>query len=336
MIGMGFLKQNLRITADDLRNAMLLGPINGYNVMATATNNRIGLIEQLEREITLTMYNAEGITNDDSNNRRRSRNQSRSQQQRVRSRSRSQLRSHLSEQYGVIVIPSDSETETESETESEPVSAGYPRSVRDRLRRTLEPQLRNRIRREMELQSREEIRREIESQLRDEMYREMEPQLRAQIRYELEQQLNVQIRYELEPQLRDEMRREMEPQLSEQIRHEMEAQLREQIRRDVWPIRRNIENEIRAADEHIAWIDFRLHNLDEHEIDITLDAAIAICEICISPCMNRRPITLNCGHIFCGKCVREWCNENRVCPKCRTQILFSRSIFKAYPTLEAI
>lgn len=64
--GMGVLKQNLRITANDLRNALLLRSIDD-------TNNRIGLIEQMELEITSRIYNGEGTSNDENNRQRSSR-----------------------------------------------------------------------------------------------------------------------------------------------------------------------------------------------------------------------------------------------------------------------
>lgn len=121
----------------------------------------------------------------------------------------------------------------------------------------------------------------------------------------LEPKLKNRIRREMEPQLRDRIRRELVPQLTDQIRREMEPRLREQIRRELEPMRENIENEIQEADEHIAWIDFLLYIVKDFEIDATLDIAIAICEICTSACMKRRPITLNCGHIFCGNCLRD-------------------------------
>lgn len=232
------------------------------------------------------------------------------QPHRINFRSYSHLRQQLSGRNPVIVIHSDSETESESETES--ISVGCPRSVRDRLRGKLEPKLRD------------QMRREIEPQLREQIHREMEPQLRNRIRQELE------------PQLREQIRREITQRLALQIHRELEPQLREQIRGEILPTRHTIEDEIREADEQTAWIDFLLHMIDDREVDITLDAAIAICDICISPCMNRRPIALSCGHIFCGKCIQEWAFLNRVCPKCRAEIRFSRSVFKIYPTLEAV
>lgn len=315
LIGMGVLKQKLRITANDLRNAVFLRSIND-------TNRRIGLIERMELEITSRMYNGEGTSNDE-NSRRRSSRLSRDQPQRINSRSRSRLRSQLSERSPAILIGSDSETESEPETESDPVSAGCPKSVRDRMRCLLEPQIRD------------QVRREIEPQLRDQIQRELELRLRGQIQREMELQLRTQISRELEPQLRDRIRREITPQLGAQIYRELEPQLREQIRREILPTRYTVENEIREADERNAWVDFLLYIINDYEVDLTLETAIAICEVCISPCMNRRPIALNCGHIFCGTCVRDWAMENRVCPKCRTQISFSRSVFRTFPTLEA-
>lgn len=299
MLGMGALKQNLRITVEELRTILLLSAISNNNAMTSDdSDNRIGLIEQLELEISARMYSNDEIVNDENYIPHHLRGLSRNQPQRISFRTRSQLRSRLAERNAVIVIHSDSDTE--SEFESEPVSTGCPRSVSVRMRRVLEPQLREQIR------------------------HEMVPQLREQIRQEMVSQLRVQIRNELEPQLRI------------QIHSELEPRLREQIRREILPTRFNIEDDIRQADEHSAWVSFLLYSMDDYEIDDTLDRAIAICEVCITPCMNRRPITLNCGHVFCGNCIREWCYVNRVCPKCRTQIRFSRSVFRAYPTLDII
>lgn len=324
--GMGILKQNPRITGNDLRNALLLRSIDDIN-------NRNGLIERMELEITTRMYNAEETSNY-GNNLRRSSRISRKQPQRNNFHSLSDLRSRLSERNAVTVVNSDSETALE--TESEPIAAGCPKSVRDRIQRTLEPQLRVQIRHELEPQLREKIRHELEPQLRYRIWYELEPQLRVQIRREIEPQLRRQIHREMESQLRGQIRHELEPQIREQIQREITPQLRVQIRRELLPTRDNIENEIREGDENIAWIDFLLYILDDRDVDIRLDAAIAVCEVCITPCMNRRPIVLNCGHTFCGKCIYHWSNVNRVCPKCRAEIRFSRSVFKMYPTFDEV
>lgn len=300
MVGIETLKRNPRISTIDLRRAVLLGPIHTHDT----TVPRV-FLERLEHEIATRIYV-------DSLNQHRSRRLSRDHPQRNNSRSRSRL--HRRERTPVIEIHSDSETETDTETESESETppAGCPRSVRDRMRRLLEPRIR------------EQIRRELEQQLRQEIRHEIEPQLRTQIQHELEPRLNMRIQ------------REMEPLLRAQIYQELEAQIWEQVRGEIIPTRHNIENEIREGDEHRAWVDFLLYILDEHEVNDTLDTAVAICDVCLAPCMNRRPITLNCGHVFCGNCIREWCYESKQCPKCRTPIRFSQSVFRAYPTLDTI
>lgn len=300
---MRVLKSNLHITEDHLRTILLLSSNNDNNIV-----NRISLIEKLELEISSRMHDADfiGVNNDENNRHRLSR--SGNQAHRINFHSRAHPCSQLSERDPVIVHCSDSEADSESES----VPAGCPKSVRDRLQRVLEPQIREQVR------------------------CELSHQLREQIRHEMETQLCAQIRQELEPQLREQILREIAPQLKIQIHHELEPQLREQIRQEVLPIRQNIENEIREVDENRAWIDFLLYIIEDREVDATLDAAIVICDVCISPCMNNRPIILNCGHVFCGICIREWCNVKRVCPKCRAEIRFSRSAFGLYPTLNAI
>lgn len=215
MIGIETLKENLRISTNDLCRVLLLAPIDNNNM--TAPN---GLIKKMELEISARMYiDTERASNAEyNNNRRLSSRLSRDQPKRINFRSRSHLRMRLSERNPVIVIHSYSETETE--LESETPSVGCPKSVRDRMRCLLEPQIREQIRREMKQQLRREIRREIEPQLRDQIRRELEPRLNVQIQREMEPQLRAQIRHEIEPLLLEQIRREITPLLGVQIHRE--------------------------------------------------------------------------------------------------------------------
>lgn len=66
IIGMDALKQNLRMTIVQLRTILLLSATNSNNtIISNDVDNRIGLIEQLEHEISSRMYNGEGSSNDD-------------------------------------------------------------------------------------------------------------------------------------------------------------------------------------------------------------------------------------------------------------------------------
>ena len=44
-----------------------------------------------------------------------------------------------------------------------------------------------------------------------------------------------------------------------------------------------------------------------------------VCTIC-QDVFGADPVTLNCGHAFCSRCVRDWLASNRSCPDCRASV----------------
>jgi len=43
------------------------------------------------------------------------------------------------------------------------------------------------------------------------------------------------------------------------------------------------------------------------------------CTLCLDPL--RDPSVTTCGHVFCWRCVSDWCRERAECPLCRQQCL---------------
>ncbi|XP_054280008.1 E3 ubiquitin-protein ligase TRIM21-like isoform X2 [Macrosteles quadrilineatus] len=43
-----------------------------------------------------------------------------------------------------------------------------------------------------------------------------------------------------------------------------------------------------------------------------------MCSICVEPYVE--PTALNCGHMFCSKCISEWMNKKRFCPLCHRSV----------------
>ncbi|XP_060847007.1 RING finger protein 151-like isoform X2 [Rhopalosiphum padi] len=52
-----------------------------------------------------------------------------------------------------------------------------------------------------------------------------------------------------------------------------------------------------------------------------LDNNDLTCSICFD--VFEKPSELNCSHVFCFKCVKNWMRNNRSCPICRRTILDS-------------
>jgi len=44
------------------------------------------------------------------------------------------------------------------------------------------------------------------------------------------------------------------------------------------------------------------------------------CCICLNQITKREKIILNCDHIFCENCIREWLSRKNSCPCCRTKV----------------
>lgn len=44
------------------------------------------------------------------------------------------------------------------------------------------------------------------------------------------------------------------------------------------------------------------------------------CAICYGKIAKREKIILNCDHIFCENCIREWLSRKNSCPFCRTKV----------------
>ena len=57
---------------------------------------------------------------------------------------------------------------------------------------------------------------------------------------------------------------------------------------------------------------------------------ISSCVICLEPISEDSGVT-DCGHTFCAKCIKHWCEQCSACPLCRKEIseikLFYRSFY---------
>ncbi len=50
------------------------------------------------------------------------------------------------------------------------------------------------------------------------------------------------------------------------------------------------------------------------------DSSKVECGICLNIIEKREKIILNCNHVFCENCIREWLTRKNSCPFCRTKV----------------
>lgn len=53
------------------------------------------------------------------------------------------------------------------------------------------------------------------------------------------------------------------------------------------------------------------------------------CPVCMESSIRRKPTSTQCGHIFCGKCIKQIIRLTRKCPICSTKLSESQ-IFRLY------
>ena len=53
------------------------------------------------------------------------------------------------------------------------------------------------------------------------------------------------------------------------------------------------------------------------------------CVICLEPISNDAGV-IDCGHIFCAKCIKQWCEQSSSCPLCRKEITEIKLYYRSF------